>query len=213
MKSGRPVKNRSKKVNGMKKLLVLAMFFASLFLGGPAVANDGVSRDKAYWTQIWYQKQAKRGAYVQRNGKWVRTGKARVRKAAVTRSKRRGVKRRSSGGRVVAHVDLSSQRMTVTRGGTHLYSWPVSSGRKGYRTPTGTYRVGRMHKRYFSRKYDGAPMPYAMFFRGGYAIHGTNAIKRLGRPASHGCVRLHPANAATLFSLVKRHGGTVRVTY
>ncbi|MEN0039830.1 MAG: L,D-transpeptidase, partial [Pseudomonadota bacterium] len=86
-------------------------------------------------------------------------------------------------------------------------------GRKGYRTPTGTWRVHRMHKEYYSKKYHGAPMPYAMFYYRGFAIHGTNAIGRLGRTASHGCVRLHPSNAATLFSMVRRHGGTVKVSY
>ena len=116
-----------------------------------------------------------------------------------------------SSGRVVAKVDLSSQTMTVSRRGRVLYRWPVSTGRSGYRTPTGTWRVHRMHKRYFSKKYHGAPMPYAMFYYRGFAIHGTNQISRLGRPASHGCVRLHPSNAAKLFSLVRRHGGTVRV--
>jgi lipoprotein-anchoring transpeptidase ErfK/SrfK len=105
-----------------------------------------------------------------------------------------------------AHVDLSSQTMTVSKGGRVLHRWKVSSGRKGYGTPTGSYRPTRMHKRYFSRKYDNAPMPYAIFFRGGYAIHGTNAVSRLGRPASHGCIRLHPSNAARLFALVNQSG-------
>lgn len=117
-----------------------------------------------------------------------------------------------SKGRIVAKVDLSSQTMTVSRNGRVLYRWPVSTGRSGYRTPRGTWRIHRMHKRYFSRKYHGAPMPHAMFYYRGFAIHGTNQISRLGRPASHGCVRLHPSNAARLFSLVRRHGGTVRVT-
>lgn len=116
-------------------------------------------------------------------------------------------------GRVLAKVDISSQRMKVYRGGRLLYTWKVSTGRRGYGTPTGTWRIHRMHKRYFSRKYDNAPMPYAMFYYRGFAVHGTSSIKRLGRPASHGCVRLHPDNARKLFSLVKRNGGTVKVTY
>lgn len=103
---------------------------------------------------------------------------------------------------VVAYVDISSQRMDVWVDGARQYSWPVSTGRKGYRTPAGTFRPQRMHRRYFSRKYDNSPMPYSIFFHGGYAIHGTNDLNRLGRPASHGCIRLHPGNAARLFSLV-----------
>ena len=118
-----------------------------------------------------------------------------------------------SSGRILARVDLSSQRMKVYRGGRLLYTWKVSTGRKGYGTPTGTWRIHRMHKRYFSRKYNNAPMPHAMFYYRGFAVHGTNHISRLGRPASHGCVRLHPDHARKLFSMVKRSGGTVKVTW
>jgi len=69
------------------------------------------------------------------------------------------------------------------------------------------YYVQRMERMWYSRKYDNAPMPHALFFEGRLAIHGTNAIRQLGRPASHGCVRLSPGNARTLFDLVRQHGG------
>lgn len=112
-----------------------------------------------------------------------------------------------------AQINLSKQTMTVKKSGRVLYRWKISSGRKGYRTPTGTYRPTRMHKRYFSRKYNNSPMPYSIFFRGGYAIHGTNYLKALGRPASHGCIRLHPRNAAKLYSLVNSVGrGNTRIS-
>lgn len=107
---------------------------------------------------------------------------------------------------VVARIKLSEQRMYVSVAGRQTYSWPVSTARRGYVTPTGSYRPTRMHRRWYSRKYDNAPMPYSIFFRGGYAIHGTTALKALGRPASHGCVRLAPGNAATLFKLVSANG-------
>ncbi len=107
---------------------------------------------------------------------------------------------------VVAKVSLSSQTMQVYVDGLRRYSWPVSTARSGYRTPTGSYRPTRLHRTYYSKKYHGSPMPYSIFFHGGYAIHGTNYVKSLGRPASHGCVRLHPSNAAALFGLVKQHG-------
>ena len=114
--------------------------------------------------------------------------------------------------RLIAKIDLSSQRMTVINNGKVLYNWPVSTARKGYRTPTGTWRPKRMHRMWHSRKYDMSPMPYSVFYHGGYAIHGTGAISRLGRPASHGCVRLHPANAKAFYNLVRRHGmGNTRV--
>jgi len=107
---------------------------------------------------------------------------------------------------LVARVDVSTQTMTVSKHGRVLYTWPVSTARSGYVTPRGQYKPTRMHKMWYSRKYDMSPMPYSIFFRGGYAIHGTNYVKQLGRPASHGCVRLHTANAARLYALVKEVG-------
>ncbi|MFM9857428.1 L,D-transpeptidase [Pseudoxanthobacter sp. M-2] len=112
----------------------------------------------------------------------------------------------ASAGSVVARIDLSEQRMYVSIAGKPAYSWPVSTARRGYVTPTGSYRPTRLHRRWYSRKYNNSPMPHSIFFRGGYAIHGTNALKSLGRPASHGCVRLAPGNAATLFQLVSSYG-------
>lgn len=103
-------------------------------------------------------------------------------------------------------TNLSTQTMTVSVNGRVQHRWRISSGRKGYRTPTGTYRPGRMYREYYSRKYDGSPMPHSIFFRGGYAIHGTGYTKRLGRTASHGCIRLHPSNARRLYNLVRAHG-------
>lgn len=107
---------------------------------------------------------------------------------------------------VVARVDLSSQRMSVSVDGWARYNWPVSTARRGYRTPVGSYRPQRMYRSYFSKKYYNSPMPHSIFFRGGYAIHGTNYMNQLGRPASHGCIRLAPGNAATLYSLVQSYG-------
>ncbi|MEL6751945.1 MAG: L,D-transpeptidase [Pseudomonadota bacterium] len=170
------------------------------------VTSTYVKKDKAYWTRVWYRKNG----YVRSGGKWVKKRGAKVRRASAKRSKG-AVNRRVPAGRVTARVDLSQQTMNVYKGGKRLYTWPVSTGRAGYRTPTGTWKVHRMHKEYYSKKYDGAPMPYAMFYYRGFAIHGTNAISRLGRTASHGCVRLHPSNAATLFSMIRRSGGTVKV--
>jgi lipoprotein-anchoring transpeptidase ErfK/SrfK len=96
--------------------------------------------------------------------------------------------------------------MTVYEDGIPAYSWAVSTARRGYRTPVGTYRPTRLHKMWYSKKYENAPMPHSIFFRGGYAIHGTYYVKSLGRPASHGCIRLHPDNARTLYDLVRAYG-------
>ena len=81
----------------------------------------------------------------------------------------------------------------------------------GYNTPNGSYRPERLARQWFSRKYDWSPMPYSIFFHGGYAIHGSYEISRLGRPASHGCIRLHPANAAVLYRLVEANRGNTRI--
>jgi lipoprotein-anchoring transpeptidase ErfK/SrfK len=107
---------------------------------------------------------------------------------------------------VVVQIDKSSQRMAVSVDGAPRYNWPVSTGRDGYGTPSGTYHPQSMARHYFSRKYYNAPMPHAIFFYYGFAIHGTNDIARLGGPASHGCVRLHPSHAAALFALVEHNG-------
>ena len=112
---------------------------------------------------------------------------------------------------IVVTVDKSAQRLSVAVDGFERYEWPVSTARWGYRTPNGTYRPERLERKWFSRKYDMSPMPYSIFFDGGYAIHGSYEIRHLGSPASHGCIRLHPQHAAILFALVKEHVGDTRI--
>ncbi len=107
---------------------------------------------------------------------------------------------------LVARVNISTQTMTVSRYGEVLYRWDVSTARKGYVTPSGSWKPKRLHKMWYSKKYDNSPMPWSVFYNGGYAVHGTNAVRQLGRPASHGCVRLATANAATFYSLVREVG-------
>jgi hypothetical protein len=107
---------------------------------------------------------------------------------------------------VLIQVDKSTQTMVVTVDGTPAYSWPVSTGVARYDTPGGEFQPFRMDRDHFSREWDNAPMPYAIFFtQQGHAIHGTNHSS-IGRPASHGCVRLSVAHAKTLFDLVKQQG-------
>ena len=111
---------------------------------------------------------------------------------------------------VVAKVDLGEQEMQVYVDGKLRHSWPIASGRSGHETPTGNYRPQRLERDWYSRQYDDAPMPYSVFFSGGYAIHG--GYSRLGRPASHGCIRLNTSNAATFFKLVSSYGsGSTRI--
>jgi hypothetical protein len=103
-------------------------------------------------------------------------------------------------------VDKNHQRMSVLVDGSLRYSFVVSTGRASFGTPNGTYHPVRMERSWFSKEYYNSPMPHSIFFHGGYAIHGSYEISRLGGPASHGCIRLHPSNAAALFALVKQEG-------
>jgi lipoprotein-anchoring transpeptidase ErfK/SrfK len=107
---------------------------------------------------------------------------------------------------VVVRIDRATQTMQVIVDGVPRYDWRVSTGRRSLPTPGGVYHPQRLAARWFSRKYHNSPMPHSIFFRGGIAIHGTYETAWLGRPVSHGCVRLQPANAAALFSLVEREG-------
>jgi lipoprotein-anchoring transpeptidase ErfK/SrfK len=116
---------------------------------------------------------------------------------------------------VVAHISLSTQRMQVYVDGEPRYNWAVSTARRGYRTPTGTFKPTALAVWHRSTIYSGSPMPHSIFFLRGYAIHGSYEVKHLGRPASHGCVRLHPSNAKALFSLVSAYGRgntTIQIT-
>jgi L,D-transpeptidase-like protein len=104
-------------------------------------------------------------------------------------------------------VDKNAQLMTVAVDGVERYQWPVSSGLPSYETPNGSFKTFRMEQDHYSKEFDDAPMPHAIFFtKIGHAIHGTDSVNRLGSPASHGCVRLSRDNAAKLFALVKEQG-------
>ena len=108
---------------------------------------------------------------------------------------------------IVVVIDKNTQQMAVTVDGEQRYVWPISTGRRGYDTPNGTFKVNRMDADHLSQEWDNAPMPHTMFFdMRGHAIHGFFDVKHLGLPVSHGCVRLSPENAATLFNLVSTEG-------
>lgn len=107
---------------------------------------------------------------------------------------------------MTANIDLTAQTITIAENGVVQHTWAISSGTRSHATPRGTFRPQWTAKMWYSRKYDNAPMPHAVFIHGGVAIHATYATGMLGRPASHGCIRLHPANAKTFYNLVQRHG-------
>ena len=108
--------------------------------------------------------------------------------------------------RVIAKVDLSEQKMKVFINNRFWQEWKVSSGGIGHRTPTGSWSPTRLHEMWYSTQYFNTPMPHSVFFHQGYAVHATTYIGSLGRPASHGCVRLHPTHAKSFFNLVQAVG-------
>ena len=110
--------------------------------------------------------------------------------------------------KLVATVSISHQTMAVSVDGRTAFEWKVSTARRGYVTPRGAFKPTRLERMWYSRKYDMSPMPHAVFFSGGYAVHGTNHVKGLGMPASHGCVRLHPDAAADFYQIVQTFGAT-----
>src|SRR6516165_11665519 len=108
---------------------------------------------------------------------------------------------------IVINIDKTKQQMTVFLDGVESYNWPVSTGKAGYSTPSGTFTAMSMNEVWYSKEWDNAPMPHAIFFmKDGHAIHGSYEVKNLGKPASHGCVRISPENAATLYALVEKTG-------
>ncbi|MBL1255591.1 MULTISPECIES: L,D-transpeptidase [Methylocystis] len=111
---------------------------------------------------------------------------------------------------VVIDVDLTTQNMHV-QSATGSYDWPVSTARAGFTTPLGRFAPIGMERMHYSKKYHNSPMPYSIFFRGGYAIHGTYALSALGTPASHGCVRLSPEHAKMLYEMVQNEGASISI--
>ncbi len=114
---------------------------------------------------------------------------------------------KKAGSAIVINIDKTKQEMTVFLDGIQKYDWPVSTGRAGYSTPSGTYTATSMNEIWYSKQWDNSPMPHSIFFiKDGHAIHGSYEVKTLGKPVSHGCVRISPENATTLYALVKENG-------
>ncbi len=112
----------------------------------------------------------------------------------------------ASASTVKALVDLSQQRMHVFVEGKKKYTWVVSTGKKGWRTKPGFYTPFAQRRRFYSSKWR-MSLPYlTMIGSDGTAIHGTYRTSKLGRPASHGCIRLSVGNAAKFYKLVKNYG-------
>lgn len=105
-----------------------------------------------------------------------------------------------------ARVDLSKQRMYVSIDGKRKYSWPVSTGKRGWATRPGLYTPFGAREKFYSEKWK-MSLPYLIWIgQDGTAIHGTYQSSKLGRTASHGCIRLSIANARKFYRLVEQHG-------
>ena len=114
---------------------------------------------------------------------------------------------KKAGSAILININKAKQKMTVFVDGIEKYHWPVSTGRAGYSTPSGTYTATSMNEIWYSKEWDNSPMPHSIFFiKDGHAIHGSYEVKNLGKPVSHGCVRISPENATTLYALVKQNG-------
>jgi lipoprotein-anchoring transpeptidase ErfK/SrfK len=114
---------------------------------------------------------------------------------------------KKAGSAILIDINKAKQKMTVFVNGIQKYEWPVSTGRAGYSTPTGTFTATSMNEIWYSKEWDNSPMPHSIFFmKDGHAIHGSYEVKNLGKPVSHGCVRISPENATTLYALVKANG-------
>ena len=114
---------------------------------------------------------------------------------------------KKAGSSILININKAKQRMTIFVDGIEKYEWPVSTGRAGYSTPSGTYNATSMNEIWYSKEWDNSPMPHSIFFmKDGHAIHGSYEVKNLGKAVSHGCVRISPENATTLYSLVKANG-------
>lgn len=107
---------------------------------------------------------------------------------------------------ITVEVSLSIQTMKVYQSGVVKHEWLVSTARKGNVTPKGAWTAKWLSKNHKSSRYNNAPMPHSIFYNGNFAVHGTEQVDRLGSPASAGCIRLHPQNAAVLFALVDAAG-------
>lgn len=99
-------------------------------------------------------------------------------------------------------IDLSQQNLIAWEGDKPVYKATISSGKASTPTRIGIFKIQSKFKktRMRGRGYDIANVPYAMYYQGGYAIHGAYWHKKFGTPISHGCVNLAINQAKRLFN-------------
>ena len=188
-----------------KNFALLGATLAVCLVAGPAWAGDKLAGDTDVGNSFKLASLAleKTDAVAAPEAiKKTETEKKASRPANIVKKKR--VKKRVPE-RLFAKIDLTTQTMQVMVDGKLMHSWQISSGRKGFHTPRGSYKPYYMNTMHYSKKYDNAPMPHSVFYSGGFAVHATSSVNRLGSPASHGCTRLAPANAKKFFNLVLKY--------
>ncbi len=183
----------------MRARLILSAATAAIVLAGPLAAEPVAEN-----VTVVAAKKVEAASVVDPKKEPAKTSMVGDKKvAAITVSK---PKPKSVPTSLRATINLSAQTMTVTEHGAIKHVWKISSGRRGYYTPNGNFRPQWMTRMHYSRKYNNSPMPHSVFFHRGYAIHATYYTGALGRPASHGCIRLSPSNAKKFYRLVSQHG-------
>lgn len=185
----------------MRACMKLSTAAVAILLAGPLAAEPAAEKGKTGEPAKVAAAEPQKAAKAEKS-----SAKLPEKKVAAVGQAAKAAKPKPAAPSLRVSINLSSQTMTVRANGQTKHVWKVSSGRKGYHTPTGTYRPQWMTRMHYSKKYDNAPMPHSVFFHGGYAIHATYATRALGRPASHGCIRLSPSNAKKFYRLVSKHG-------
>ncbi len=114
-----------------------------------------------------------------------------------SKKKKNSQKRKNN---LLIFIDLKKKRMLIFLNKGVIYNWNIESSKKGYTTPTGKFQPTWLDEKHYSSQYNNKEMPYSIFFKDGYAIHGGGTKK------SHGCITLSTKNAAILFRLIEALG-------
>lgn len=141
-----------------------------------------------------------------RNGRWLRSSDLK------TAKKPGKLPWYASGNRRWIQISLTGQTLVLWEGAKPVYATLVSTGRDGLAdaethlsTPMGTYRIYQKHvtttmdSEAADDEFELRDVPWVMYFKGGYALHGTYWHDDFGRPRSHGCVNLAPIDARYVY--------------
>lgn len=171
--------------------------------------NTRVLREKSKRSKAWIKAYTKKISEIRKDELYYRSQRVQIQKEVwKIEARERDLERRLSSfpGDIYINIDRSRQTMDVYKGDQLIYSWLCSTGKAGYVTPYGDFNPYYTVRMHYSKQWDNSPMPYSVFFHHGFAIHGTNYVRSLGRRASHGCVRLSERNAKKIYNLARKYG-------